>query len=37
MDAVSVKVQAPLDPANRIPYLSTLEAIEIEPGDAPAR
>jgi flagellar P-ring protein precursor FlgI len=37
VDAVSVKVQAPLDPANRIPYLSTLEAIEIEPGDAPAR
>ena len=37
MDAVSVRVQAPIDPSQRIAYLSTLEAIEIEPGDAPAR
>jgi flagellar P-ring protein precursor FlgI len=37
MDAVSVKVAAPVDPNQRISYLSTLEAIEIEPGDAPAR
>jgi flagellar P-ring protein precursor FlgI len=37
MDAVSVKVAAPLDPNQRIAYLSTLEAIEVEPGDAPAR
>jgi flagellar P-ring protein FlgI len=37
MDAVSVKVMAPIDPSQRIAYLSTLEAIEIEPGDAPAR
>jgi flagellar P-ring protein precursor FlgI len=37
MDAVSVRVQAPVDPNQRIAYLSTLEAIEIEPGDAPAR
>lgn len=37
MDAVSVRVQAPTDPSQRIAYLSTLEAIEIQPGDAPAR
>jgi flagellar P-ring protein precursor FlgI len=37
MDAVSVRVSAPVDPSHRIPYLSTLEAIEVEPGDAPAR
>jgi flagellar P-ring protein precursor FlgI len=37
VDAVSVKVIAPVDPNQRISYVSTLEAIEIEPGDAPAR
>jgi flagellar P-ring protein precursor FlgI len=37
MDAVSIRVAAPLDPGQRIAYLSTLEAIEVEPGDAPAR
>jgi len=37
MDAVSVRVQAPVDPSQRIAYLSTLEAIEIEPGDAAAK
>src|SRR5688572_1602366 len=37
MDGVSVKVAAPSDPNQRIAYLSTLEQIEIEPGDAPAR
>jgi flagellar P-ring protein precursor FlgI len=37
MDAVSVRVQAPTDASQRISYLSTLEAIEIQPGDAPAR
>jgi flagellar P-ring protein precursor FlgI len=37
IDAVSVKVTAPVDPNHRIAYVSTLEAIEIEPGDAPAR
>ena len=37
MDAVSVRVQAPIDPSQRIAYLSTLEAIEIQPGEAPAR
>jgi flagellar P-ring protein precursor FlgI len=37
VDAVSVKVAAPVDPNQRIAYLSTLESIEVEPGDAPAR
>ncbi|NLG77106.1 MAG: flagellar basal body P-ring protein FlgI [Xanthomonadaceae bacterium] len=37
MDAVSVRVQAPVDPSQRIAFLSTLEAIEIQPGEAPAR
>ncbi|HLS82556.1 MAG TPA: flagellar basal body P-ring protein FlgI [Steroidobacter sp.] len=37
IDAVSVRVQAPVDPSQRIAYLSMLEAIEIQPGDAPAR
>ena len=37
LDAVSVRVNAPADPAQRIAYVSTLEQIEIEPGDAPAR
>jgi flagellar P-ring protein precursor FlgI len=37
MDGVSVRVTAPIDPNQRIAYLSTLEQIEIEPGDAPAR
>jgi flagellar P-ring protein FlgI len=37
LDAVSVRVIAPTDPNQRIAYLSTLEAIENEPGEAPAR
>jgi len=37
VDAVTVRVNAPIDASQRIAYLSTLEAIEIEPGDAPAR
>jgi flagellar P-ring protein precursor FlgI len=37
MDAVSVKVAAPQDANQRIAYLSTLEGIEVQPGDAPAR
>ena len=36
-DAVSVRVNAPIDANQRIAYISTLEAIEVEPGDAPAR
>jgi flagellar P-ring protein FlgI len=37
LDSVSVKVAAPADANQRTAYLATLEAIEIEPGDAPAR
>ena len=37
LDAVSVRVTAPVDPNQRIAYLSTLESIEIDPGEAPAR
>jgi flagellar P-ring protein precursor FlgI len=37
VDSVSVRVAAPSDASQRIAYLSTLEAIEIEPGEAPAR
>ena len=37
VDGVSVKVAAPADASQRTAYLATLESIEIEPGDAPAR
>jgi flagellar P-ring protein precursor FlgI len=37
LDAVSIRVVAPVDADQRISYLATLEALEIEPGDAPAR
>jgi flagellar P-ring protein precursor FlgI len=37
LDAVSIRVLAPADADQRISYLATLEALEIEPGDAPAR
>jgi flagellar P-ring protein precursor FlgI len=37
LDAISIRVAAPVDANQRIAYLATLEAIEIEPGDPPAR
>ncbi len=37
IDAVSVQVLAPADPSQRIAYVSTLEQLEIKPGEAPAR
>ena len=37
VDAVSVRVAAPADASQRIAYVSTLEQIEIQPGEAPAR
>lgn len=37
LDAVSIRVVAPLDAGQRISYLATLEAVEVEPGEAPAR
>ena len=37
IDAVSVQVAAPKEPSQRISFVSTLEQLEIEPGEAPAR
>lgn len=37
VDAVSVKVQAPVDIGQRIAFVSTLEEFDVEPGTAPAR
>jgi flagellar P-ring protein FlgI len=37
LDAVSVQVDAPVDPDQRTAFLSVLEGIEVQPGEAPAR
>lgn len=37
VDAVSIRVMAPADSNQRTAYLATLEGIEVEPGDPPAR
>ena len=37
LDAVSIRVVAPLDANQRISYLAMLEAVEVEPGEAAAR
>jgi flagellar P-ring protein precursor FlgI len=37
LDAVSIRVAAPADTDQRIAYLATLESLEIDPGEAPAR
>jgi flagellar P-ring protein precursor FlgI len=37
VDATSVRVSAPVDASQRIAFISTLEGIEIDPGEAPAR
>ena len=37
LDAVSVKVRAPQDTDQRVSYVSFLENLEFEPGEAPAR
>jgi flagellar P-ring protein precursor FlgI len=37
LDAVSIRVVAPLDANQRISYLATLEAVQVEPGEAAAR
>ncbi len=37
LDAVSIRVAAPADANQRTAYLATLEAIDVEPGDPPAR
>jgi flagellar P-ring protein FlgI len=37
LDAVSVRVRAPLDPSQRIAYVSTLERLDVDPATPPAR
>jgi len=37
VDAVSVRVQAPADPTQRVAFVSVLENLELTPGEAPAR
>jgi flagellar P-ring protein FlgI len=37
LDAVSIRVAAPSDPNQRIAYLARLEAVDVDPGEAPAR
>jgi flagellar P-ring protein precursor FlgI len=37
LDAVSVRVAAPVEASQRIAYVSTLEQIDVDPGEAPAR
>ncbi|MEE4639222.1 MAG: flagellar basal body P-ring protein FlgI [Wenzhouxiangella sp.] len=37
LDSVSIEVRAPVDPSQRISYVSTLENLEVHPGAAPAR
>jgi len=37
LDAVSIRVAAPVNPNQRIAYLASLEAVEVDPGEAPAR
>jgi flagellar P-ring protein FlgI len=37
IDAVSVKVQAPTDPAARVAFIGALQEMEMQPSDAPAR
>ena len=37
LDAGSIAVSAPLDPNQRVTYMSVLENLEIVPGEAPAR
>ena len=36
-DAVSVRVSAPVDPNQRIAFVSVLEGVDVDPGVAPAR
>ena len=37
VDAGAVRVAAPRDPAQRVAFVSVLENLEVQPGDAPAR
>ncbi len=37
LDATSIRVNAPADPAQRVAFASLIENIQVEPADAPAR
>ena len=37
LDAVSIRVVAPADPSQRIAFVSTLEQLEVSPGEPPSR
>lgn len=37
MDASSVKINAPRNPSQRVPFLSLIENLELNPGEAPAK
>jgi len=37
LDAVSIRVMAPADPSQRIAFISTLELLDVRPGEPPAR
>ncbi len=37
LDAVSIRVAAPVNPNQRISYLASLEVVDVDPGEAPAR
>jgi flagellar P-ring protein precursor FlgI len=37
LDAVSIKVAAPVNANQRISYLASLEVVDVDPGEAPAR
>lgn len=37
LDPISIRVQAPADATQRVAFVSLLENLELEPGDAPAR
>ncbi|BCX88643.1 flagellar P-ring protein precursor FlgI [Methylomarinovum tepidoasis] len=37
LDATSVQVGAPVDPAQKVTFVSMIENLEVEPGEAPAR
>ena len=37
LDAVSIRVAAPADEAGRISFISVLQELDVEPGEAPAR
>jgi len=37
IDATSIRVDSPMDPAQRVSFVSLLENLEVDPGEAPAR